>query len=57
MGHCFSKDTYKVVGDSLVLVKRTHQDQDVSNPDKYLLIQEELVNGVMTVIKQDTVDY
>jgi hypothetical protein len=58
MGHCFSRDTYKITGDSLLLIRSILQDQDASgNPDKYLLTKKELVNGVLTVVKQDTVDY
>lgn len=57
MGGCWSIDTYKVVGDSLVLIKRVHQDQDEEHPGKFVLIKEQMVNGVLTVTSRQEVKW
>jgi hypothetical protein len=57
MGHCFSRETYKVVHDSLVLIRREQQTREYDgNQDIYIRTEEELVNGVLTIVSKDTVD-
>jgi hypothetical protein len=57
LGHCYSQETYKVTGDTLVLIRREHQTRDDNgNPENFIRTEEELVNGVLTIVSQDTVD-
>ncbi len=55
MGRCWSEDTYKVQGDTLILIKSIHQDQDDDNPGGFVLIKEEMIGGKMTVVSKEKV--
>jgi len=55
MGGCWSIDTYKVVADSLVLIKRVHQDQQ--HPGEFVLIKEQMINGILTVTSKEKVKW
>ena len=57
MGGCWSTDTYKVQDDSLILIKRVHQDRDPNNPGKFILITEEMRNGKLIIISKKGVKW
>jgi hypothetical protein len=57
MGRCWSKETYKVAGDSLILIKRISQGQNSEHPGEFVLTVEELVSGKLAVVSKKIVKY
>jgi hypothetical protein len=57
LGGCWSIDTYKVQGDTLILIRREHQDQDMDHPGDFLLIREEMLNGILTVVSKEKIKW
>lgn len=55
LGRCWSIDTYKVIGDSLILIRRIEQEQDDRHPGEFILVKQEMRNGVLTTISKEKV--
>jgi hypothetical protein len=52
LGLCWSTNTYKVQGDTLILIRSVHQDQDIEHPGDFLLIKEELIDGKLIEVSR-----
>lgn len=53
---CWDETTYEVRGDSLVLVREESQDRNAETDELYHVVRE-VINGVLTVVSREKVEY
>ncbi len=51
----WSEETYKVQGDTLILIEKILHQPDTDHPGEFLLIKQEMVNDTLTIVSKQRV--